>query len=161
MCVCVFVRTIKWKNGEREWRRDRRKKERNGGGGGENKIKDRGCSTGERRGSSSVRASLHLHTQRSPRYNNKMPVNTCFAVHYGPTFDSRASLLHRFRQHPTATVIANYLHALSTRFFSSISLHQNSDHFQIYFPFEHSNRFNFEKEQRSRGHGYRFKCVCT
>lgn len=105
-------------------------------------------------------ASLHLHTQRSPRYNNKMPVNTCFAVHYGPTFDSRASLLHRFRQHPTATVIANYLHA-STRFFSSISLHQNSDHFQIYFPFEHSNRFNFEKEQRSRGHGYRFKCVCT
>lgn len=105
-------------------------------------------------------ASLHLHTQRSPRYNNKMPVNTCFAVHYGPTFDSRASLLHRFRQHPTAIVIANYLHA-STRFFSSISLHQNSDHFQIYFPFEHSNRFNFEKEQRSRGHGYRFKCVCT
>lgn len=103
-------------------------------------------------------ASLHLHTQRSPRYNNKMPVNTCFAVHYGPTFDSRASLLHRFRQHPTAIVIANYLHA-STRFFSSISLHQNSDHFQIYFPFEHSNRFNFEKEQRSRGHGYRFKCT--
>lgn len=105
-------------------------------------------------------ASLHLHTQRSPRYNNKMPVNTCFAVHYGPTFDSRASLLHRFRQHPTAIVIANYLHA-STRFFSSISLHQNSDHFQIYFPFKHSNRFNFENEQRSRGHGYRFKCVCT
>lgn len=103
-------------------------------------------------------ASLHLHTQRSPRYNNKMPVNTCFAVHYGPTFDSRASLLHRFRQHPTATVIANYLHA-STRFFSSISLHQNSDHFQIYFPFKHSSRFNFENEQRSRGHGYRFKCT--